>query len=258
MEAPYQVSVRLVQRENGKYGSGHICGGVVITQRLIVSAAHCTFAPKKKGFRRAREYVLIMGSTFLSKKDTTTLQYNVQMVVNHPSYDHETYINDITLFFINGYIPWNSEVTALPLSTRQYSVGTKCVVSGWGSQETGGSRSNSLQAAEIPIISRAECIRSYGNIPVTQICAGYMHGGTDSCQGDSGGPLQCHNTLVGIVSYGGKCAEKDYPGVYTNVIKYTNWIYRINNSFDYSIYKNGSLQLTVWPTILAVFILASY
>lgn len=43
-------------------------------------------------------------------------------------------------------------------------------------------------------------------------------------QGDSGGPLVCYKELVGIVSWGKECGRKSFPGVYTAVSKYTDWI----------------------------------
>ena len=57
--------------------------------------------------------------------------------------------------------------------------------------------------------------------PETMICAGYMDGGRDACSGDSGGPLICVENnmpvLRGVVSWGYKCAEKNFPGVYAKV-----------------------------------------
>jgi len=51
------------------------------------------------------------------------------------------------------------------------------------------------------------------------VCAGMPEGGKDSCSGDSGGALVIKKSgkQVGIVSWGIGCAEKDHPGVYTNV-----------------------------------------
>lgn len=60
------------------------------------------------------------------------------------------------------------------------------------------------------------------------ICAGLIQGGKDSCQGDSGGPLVNKQNSVwiqsGIVSFGTGCAAPNFPGVYSRVSEYQNWI----------------------------------
>lgn len=64
----------------------------------------------------------------------------------------------------------------------------------------------------------------------SQLCAG-GEDGHDTCRGDSGGPLMMKNehdlwTIYGIVSFGSKaCGRKGYPGVYTNVLYYIEWIF---------------------------------
>lgn len=64
------------------------------------------------------------------------------------------------------------------------------------------------------------------------MCAGSMNGDKDACGGDSGGPLM-HQVnegsnfrvyQIGIVSYGFKCAEPGYPGVYTRITAFIDWI----------------------------------
>ena len=62
------------------------------------------------------------------------------------------------------------------------------------------------------------------------MCAG--KGETDSCFGDSGGPLLADHlgdnnrwSIVGITSFGGPdCGSAEFPGVYTRVDMYLDWI----------------------------------
>ena len=55
-------------------------------------------------------------------------------------------------------------------------------------------------------------------------------GGKDTCQGDSGGGLYSYDSniqryvVVGITSYGYGCAEAGYPGIYTRISYFYNWI----------------------------------
>lgn len=249
-KAPYQVSVRLTARERRSYGSGHICGGVVISQRLVATAAHCIYNSETYTYRKAGEFVLVMGSTYLYNSNSYTQQYYVQQLIVHPRYNHASLENDIALMFFNGYIPWNSPtVKALALSHNIMPVGTHCNVTGWGVTRSGsGFSSNTLQVGPVSVISYKDCAIGYGNLPLSQICAGYMAGVTDACQGDSGGPLMCNNTLTGIVSYGTGCGLKNFPGVYTNVSSFNDWVVQTNRTLNYSIYKNGALGLKTHGT----------
>ena len=86
---------------------------------------------------------------------------------------------------------------------------------------------------QIPVVAQDRCKEALSRFKTARIdekvlCAGYAKGGKDACQGDSGGPLIFPRGdrayLIGIVSYGYRCAEPGYPGVYTRITKFTDWI----------------------------------
>lgn len=77
----------------------------------------------------------------------------------------------------------------------------------------------------MPVVDRATCSAAYQAIPnmpnVTDamFCAGLKEGGQDACNGDSGGPIIDTETrvLIGVVSWGYKCAAPNAYGVYTRL-----------------------------------------
>lgn len=57
------------------------------------------------------------------------------------------------------------------------------------------------------------------------LCAGVEEGGRGQCSGDSGSPLTIDGMQIGVVSWSVKpCAVAPYPGVYTKVSHYIDWI----------------------------------
>ncbi|GBP39274.1 Serine protease snake [Eumeta japonica] len=100
--------------------------------------------------------------------------------------------------------------------------------------------SDTLQKVSLDLVSNQNCDqllvddrdRNWADgVADTQLCAGELRGGKDTCQGDSGGPLQvakkenqCIFYLMGITSFGGKCAEPGKPALYTRVSEYIDWI----------------------------------
>ncbi|XP_016976724.1 trypsin [Drosophila rhopaloa] len=240
-QVPFQVSVRKRSIHERHYGMGHVCGGAVISQRVICSAAHCYAINTSIAlhYRDPELYVVVGGSSSIDRADRFTQEYLVQRIIGHERYNSTTLENDIALLFLNGFIPWSSRaVKAIPLAIEAPEEGTTCLIHGWG-KVSGKDKSASLQQAPVPILSRELCQVIY-KLPTSQMCAGFLQGGIDACQGDSGGPLICAGHLAGIISWGVGCADPGYPGVYTNVSNFLEWIRAANNSLDYSEYRQMS------------------
>lgn len=173
--------------------------------------------------------------------DTNEERKAITEIINHPNYNDVTLDNDIAVIKVADGDTFNCGANIFPAclpSTNGYDyVGWQdTIVSGWGTTSWGGFVSNTLKWVNVPPVSRASCnqLSSYnGAITNNMICAGLAQGGVDACQGDSGGPLVTKAagagvgtgySLVGVVSWGNGCASSGYPGVYTKVSNYLNWI----------------------------------
>ncbi|KAK7086154.1 hypothetical protein SK128_019589 [Halocaridina rubra] len=216
-ELPYQVHIDI---------GGGLCGGSVYKENWIISAAHCFYGKSPSdveitaGTRKPKALI-----SFSRQK-----RYASEIKI-HQSYDPSTQSNDIALLKLKKSLKINKHVKTVSLPASGHGASGNCLVSGWGTTSEGGSVSSVLQKVTVPMVSHAECQNNYagkGTVDGTMICAGYTYGGKDSCQGDSGGPLVCSDTgsnyLAGVVSWGIGCARSDYPGVYSEVSHFVNWI----------------------------------
>ncbi|XP_027428841.1 anionic trypsin [Zalophus californianus] len=204
---PYQVSL------NSGY---HFCGGSLISDQWVVSAAHCY---------KSRIQVRL-GEYNIDVQEGDEQFIDSSKVIRHPSYNSWTLDNDIMLIKLSSPAVLNTQVSTISLPSARASAGTYCLISGWGNTlSSGTNHPELLQCLDAPLLSQTQCETSYpGKITKNMLCAGFLEGGKDSCQGDSGGPVVCKGELQGIVSWGYGCAQKNKPGVYTRVYNYVDWI----------------------------------
>ena len=157
-------------------------------------------------------------------------EHAVQGVAIHPAFDPGTFQDDVAYVVLAAPVELSSTVQTIDLAgddeAAVWAPHTLVEVSGWGSTVYGGSGVNALRAATVPIVADSTCGSAlyYGTAfdPATMVCAGFSEGGVDTCNGDSGGPLESPlegggYRLVGITSWGFRCAEPNSPGVYTRI-----------------------------------------
>ncbi|XP_068179784.1 transmembrane protease serine 9-like [Antennarius striatus] len=214
---PWQVSLNL---------GYHFCGGSLINDQWIISAAHCWQNPFAQ--------IAILGDHHIWVNEGTEQFMSVDAIYWHESYDYQTLDYDIMLMKLAHPATINQYVKPVALPKACPAPGDMCTVSGWGNIYTDEVFNPfNLQCVKVPILSNKDCEGSYpGKITDRMVCAGYLEGGKDSCQGDSGGPLVCNGELQGIVSWGQGCAQPNYPGVYTKVCSLLPWISNILTSYN--------------------------
>ncbi|KAJ8687601.1 hypothetical protein QAD02_023395 [Eretmocerus hayati] len=210
-----------------------LCAGSLISSRHVVTAAHCV--------RQKDNLVIVrLGEYDLSSDDdgANPIDFPIEKKIMHPRYYPKSKENDIAILKLGSEVHFTDDIHPICLPAAgsfkiQEIIGTSPFVAGWGSTRFMGPPSNILHDVQVTVVDTNKCADSYRNVMRNTIddrviCAGDSSGRSDACQGDSGGPLMIPENstfyLIGIVSNGYKCAEARYPGVYTRVTSFIDFI----------------------------------
>ena len=209
------------------------CGGSIVGDRWILTAAHC--------YTRQSSYIRA-GVT--NKNSNLGQDIDVLRQIPYPGYDALDLDNDVMLLELAERLDLSGpNAKAIRIMTPEAALsglqdpGVMAVITGWGSIAEGGSGVAVLQRGVVPIVSDQEASAAYeplfgpGIVTSSMTAAGYSEGGIDVCQGDSGGPLAVPDPttelgfrLAGITSWGLGCARPNFPGIYTRVSVFHDWI----------------------------------
>lgn len=228
------------QDDRGRKSYG--CGGTLINERYVVTAAHCVDNLRVRKLVEVRLGEWDLDTTedcsdarcFVGYQD----DYPVEKIIVHEQYSFQNLnkINDIALLKLNKTVERTALVAPICIPTLEMDKALKVEessfdVTGWGKTETGFVSRRKMKVS-VPGQTIETCNEAFAAAKVTftenQLCAGGLDG-KDSCKGDSGGPLMMivknRWHLMGIVSLGSKpCGKQGMPAVYTRLGSYLDWV----------------------------------
>lgn len=241
---PGQAVIRIRNASSMYY----TCGGSAISDRWVMTAAHCAAEIKADGTARDGTLEIVLGVEDLDKVRKENV-FAVDKIIIREGYIHmqpEISGQDIALIHLKR--PYGGPIARLSLESGtdpQTPPGAQVRVAGFGLLKSTGTTtkhrqrdgqeyyagSNQLLETAVPTVAVEQCKAQYRNnkIDEAELCAGLDEGGHDSCRGDSGGPLVAYDRKgcpfqVGVVSWGEGCAGPKNYGVYTRVSYHAAWI----------------------------------
>ncbi|RVE52975.1 hypothetical protein evm_002452 [Chilo suppressalis] len=223
------------------------CGGVLINHRYVLTAAHCVTGAVETEVGQ-------LVSVRLGEYDTQSeidcsdgvCAEPPQEIAVHRSFPHPGYSDrnknkkdDIGMVRLakRARYTYYVQPICLPDTTTRVGPGFEVFVAGWGKTLQGTNSPVKLKLV-LPVFDKNDCVNKYktlgANLVSGQLCAGGTFS-KDACRGDSGGPLMMKRpegswVSVGVVSFGYGCGRDGWPGVYTSVAAYNDWIQSILTS----------------------------
>ncbi|OBS69392.1 hypothetical protein A6R68_02010 [Neotoma lepida] len=204
-EWPWQASLQIRGR--------HICGGALIADRWVITAAHCF---QEDSMASPRLWTVFLGKIRQNSRWPGEVSFKVNRLFLHPYHEEDSHDYDVALLQLDHPVVYSATVrpVCLPARSHFFEPGQQCWITGWGALREGGPSSSTLQKVDVQLVPQDLCSEAY------------------RYQGDSGGPLVCREPsgrwfLAGLVSWGLGCGRPNFFGVYTRVTRVIHWIQQV-------------------------------
>lgn len=245
LRGDYPWQVGLVDKIRLDPLAGQFCGGVIVDQRHILTAAHCVWLAKTRDHTIQHATLGIVAGQVSLARGVEVL--DTDYITVHESWQREEtrvrFDNDLAIVELQKPLVFGDYVKPAPFASladdQLIAAGMGVRVVGWGLTNAHDlrSRSRNLLWADIQVLDNLECARipGYGGLTANMFCA--LLNGTGACAGDSGGAIISREVfpaeVVGIVSWTRSinvqgwniaCTTPGNPGVYVKVSNYRDWI----------------------------------
>ncbi|XP_078052169.1 chymotrypsin-2-like [Augochlora pura] len=196
---PYAVFIKVNNKP--------ICGGAIISNYHVLTAAHCIRSP----YNKTEDMVVVTGTVFLNQGGET---HRVAALYPHPYYSD--YLDkDVGVIKLADRINFNAYQRPIALPRDRTPAFVHATVVGWGGTSAPPTAmSNSQQYLSLKVIDTQTCRATSGFI-ISEICT-LNSANVGTCTGDSGDPLVYNNEIAGVASRGVPCA-RGVPDIFTSI-----------------------------------------
>ncbi|KAH8237838.1 hypothetical protein KR032_003115, partial [Drosophila birchii] len=225
----HHLSAHLVSLRTLRYvyqpGDHHFCTGVILTERHVLTSAHC-ITGKRGIIISSKRITVAVDLPLLNSPETLEFLVEVENIMKYPKYRKNWY-HDLALLKLRKSIKFDGHHLAnVSLGSSELEIGRDCKAIGGISINT-RRHTHTLLVTNVSLRPLEECKRvsQIANLRHIQhrvqelVCVASLN--YHACLSDIGGPLFCNGQLYGIAMGRINCSG---PIFFTYLPHYHSWL----------------------------------